>query len=154
MEDEFIEDIKSQDKLRITQLQITCDDSVQMKKTRNSPIWRLSDSAPKRQHQKRTGEWVPRGRRPGCAGTRQTRGTRRQRRPPPPSRWGRVRRQGRATGDGGDYHGPRARGGGGGGAGPPARRRARAARVRCVRDWGVRRGVGLGSTARPCGIVV
>ena len=32
MEDEFIEDIKSQDKLRITQLQITCDDSVQMKK--------------------------------------------------------------------------------------------------------------------------
>ena len=32
MEDEFIEDIKSQDKLRITQLQMTCDNSVQMKK--------------------------------------------------------------------------------------------------------------------------
>ena len=59
--------------------------------------------------------------------------------------------EGRATGD---YHGPRAGGGGGGGAGPPARRRARAARVRCVRDWGVRRGVGWGSTARPCGIGV
>ena len=31
MEDEFIEDIKSQDKLRITHLQITCDNTVQMK---------------------------------------------------------------------------------------------------------------------------
>jgi len=32
MEDEFIQDIKSQDKLRLTQLQMTQDDSVQMKK--------------------------------------------------------------------------------------------------------------------------
>ena len=32
MEDEFIQDIKSQEKLRLTQLQMTQDDSVQMKK--------------------------------------------------------------------------------------------------------------------------
>ena len=32
MKDEFIPDIKSQDKLRLTRLQMTQDDSVQMKK--------------------------------------------------------------------------------------------------------------------------
>ena len=34
MEDEFIQDIKSQEKLRLTQLQMTQDDSVQMKKSK------------------------------------------------------------------------------------------------------------------------
>ena len=42
MEDEFIQDIKSQDKLRLTQLQMTQDDSVQMKKKQGGASQLLS----------------------------------------------------------------------------------------------------------------
>ena len=118
MEDEFIEDIKSQDKLRITQLQITCDDSVQMKKQEIPQSGALATA-----HQNGNtksvqgsgyleagdqGAWEPvrlkergdRGdhRRPragGGCGVGQ--GHRRRRRLPRASRWGRGRRQGRAA---------------------------------------------------------
>jgi hypothetical protein len=139
MEDEIIQDIKSKD---ITQLQIPCDDLVQMKtKTIQGSGYLVADS----QGARNPAESEERGdrgdhRRPhaggGCgdgAGPPAMEAT------TTALALGLGRRWDRAAGYGGDHHGPRTGGGGGGGDGPPARRRPRAARARCVRDLGVRR---------------